>query len=69
MGFLLWNLEYDTVLWDEDLPDDVNLAYYVDDTLMLVVGEDWRRFIQRIEDGAQRVVDRIRRIRFRGGSP
>lgn len=54
-GFMLepslWNLGYDNILQTEGQLDVVSLTCYTDDTLMLAVGGDWDRAVQRADDG------------------
>lgn len=59
LGPLLWNIAYDAVL-RADLPDGVSTVCYADDTLVLAVGAHWGRAKRLAEEGAQRVVGRIR---------
>lgn len=53
LGPLLWNLAYDWVL-RAALPTGLDMVCYVDDTLVLVRGEDWGVMTRLARDGPRR---------------
>ncbi|XP_076176226.1 uncharacterized protein LOC143151204 isoform X1 [Ptiloglossa arizonensis] len=55
-----WRCHWNSV--GRGLPDSIRLMCYAEDTLLLAVGESWRRTIQRAEDGTRHVVDWVREI-------
>ena len=64
LGPLLWNIAYDAVL-RASMPPDSALAYYADDTLVLVWGTAWSRTVRLAELAVACVVAAIKGLGLR----